>query len=187
MKIRYLLSAVVLGIFLTSPGGLTVAASVAPMTIENQVDHVRAAMPTAPEYHPPVADPGGPYSGRIGQEIVLDGSGSYDPDGGMDDAVVLYEWDVAGGRLYTTTEPTLAHTWTVSGTFAVALRVQDRGVDDGFDLPKWSEAATTMVTISEEVPPPGDDGIDWLVVVIVAASLMIIAIVLTVVCRRLSR
>jgi hypothetical protein len=143
---------------------------------------------TAPEYLPPVADPGGPYSGRIGQEIVLDGSGSYDPDGGMDDAVVLYEWDVADGRLYTTTEPTLAYTWTVSGTFAVALRAQDRGGDDGFDLPRWSEPATTTVTISEEAPiSPDGKEIDWLVVVVVAASLTIIAAVLSVAYRRVSR
>jgi hypothetical protein len=141
----------------------------------------------APEYLPPVADPGGPYSGRIGQEVVLDGSGSYDPDGGMEDGVVLYEWDVADGRLYTTTEPTLAYTWTVSGTFAVALRVQDRGGDDGFDLPRWSEPATTTVTISAEVPPPDGEGINWLVVAVVAISLTIIAAVLSVVYRRVSR
>ncbi|HUX76699.1 MAG TPA: PKD domain-containing protein [Anaerolineae bacterium] len=143
---------------------------------------------TAPEYHPPVADPGGPYSGRIGQEIVLDGSGCYDPDGGMDDAVVLYEWDIAGGRLYTTTKPTLGYTEAVSGTFLITLRVQDRGVDDGFDLPKWSEPATTTVTISEEVSAsPDGKEINWLVVVVVAASLTIIAAVLTVVNRRASR
>jgi len=142
----------------------------------------------APEYLPPVADPGGPYSGRIGQEIVLDGSGSYDPDGGMDDGVVLYEWDVADGRLYTTTESTLAYTWTVSGTFVITLRVQDRGVDDGFDLPKWSEPATTTVTISEEVSAsPDGKEIDWLVVATVAASLTIIAAVLSVAYRRGSR
>ena len=142
---------------------------------------------SAPEYHPPVADPGGPYSGRIGQEIVLDGSGSYDLDEGMGDAMMLYEWDVADGRLYTTTEPTLAYTWTVSGTFAVALRVQDRGVDDGFDVPKWSEPATTTVTISEEVPPPDGEGVNWLVDAVVAISLTIIATVLSVVYRRVSR
>ena len=30
---------------------------------------------------PPVADPGGPYAGVEGIEMMFDGSGSYDPDG----------------------------------------------------------------------------------------------------------
>ena len=109
---------------------------------------------TGPGYQPPVADPGGPYDGRIGQEIILDGSASHDPDEWMGDGVALYEWNITGDAFYTTTESTLAHTGTVSGTFPITLRVQDRGLGYGPDSPRWSEPATTTVTIIREVPTP---------------------------------
>jgi uncharacterized repeat protein (TIGR01451 family) len=109
---------------------------------------------TGPGYHPPVADPDGPYDGRIGQEIILDGSGSHDPDEWMGDSVVLYEWNITGDAFYTTTESTLAYTGTVSGTFPITLRVLDQGLGYGPDSPRWSEPATTTVTISREVPTP---------------------------------
>ena len=47
--------------------------------------------------HAPIADPGGPYFGHISETITLDGSGSYDPDGGE---IILYEWDTNGDGLY---------------------------------------------------------------------------------------
>ena len=47
--------------------------------------------------HAPIADPGGPYFGQIGETITLNGSGSYDPDGGE---IILYEWDTNGDGQY---------------------------------------------------------------------------------------
>jgi len=47
--------------------------------------------------HAPIADPGGPYAGEVGETITLDGSGSYDPDG---DEITLYEWDTDGDGIY---------------------------------------------------------------------------------------
>ena len=47
--------------------------------------------------HAPIADPGGPYAGEVGETITLDGSGSYDPDG---DEITLYEWDTNGDGIY---------------------------------------------------------------------------------------
>ncbi len=47
--------------------------------------------------HAPIADPGGPYFGHISELITLDGSGSYDPDGGD---IILYEWDTDGDGQY---------------------------------------------------------------------------------------
>jgi len=155
---------------------------------------------TGPEHHPPVADPGGPYSGRAGQKIVLDGSGSSDPDEWMGDSVVLYEWNVAGSGFYTTSAPTLAYSGTVAGTFPVALRVQDRGVGDGPDRPQWSEPATTTLTVIQPTPtvvrptptaveptPTPAKGpsretqwIKWLVLALVAAILVIVVVLLAV-------
>ena len=47
--------------------------------------------------HAPIADPGGPYFGHIGEVITLDGSGSYDPD---DRGITLYQWDTNGDGQY---------------------------------------------------------------------------------------
>ena len=41
---------------------------------------------------PPIADIGGPYDVDPGVDVVLDASGSFDPDG----TIVLYEWDLDG-------------------------------------------------------------------------------------------
>jgi hypothetical protein len=153
-----------------------------------------------------VADAGGPYSGRVGQEIVLDGSGSSDPDEWMGDSVVLYEWSVAGSGFYTTSAPTLAFSGTVAGAFSVALRVQDRGVGDGPDRPQWSAPATTTVMVIQPTPtvvrptptavgptPTAITGISqgpqgkWLVPALVAASLVVIVVITLLVVRAVKR
>ena len=128
----------------------------------------------------------------------MDGSGSHDPDEWMGDSVVLYEWHIAGDAFYTTSESTLAYTGTVSGTFPITLRVQDRGLGYGTDSPQWSEPATTTVTISREVPTPtapsptdtpavtgsevagtvSDGGTDRLVLVLVLVIVAIIIVAL---------
>jgi len=113
---------------------------------DNSTTEAAQVYVTAPDTQP-VADPGGPYAGHPGQEIVLDGSGSYDSDAWLGDAVTLYAWDIAGGSLYTTTEATLTHTWAITGIYPITLSVQDRGRDYGLDSPRWSEPATTMAII----------------------------------------
>jgi len=138
---------------------------------------------TGPEHHPPVADAGGPYSGRVGQEIVLDASGSSDPDAWMGDSVTLYEWNIVGSEFCTTTEPTLAYSRTISGTFTIALRVQDRGTGYGPDSPQWSEPVTTTLTIGTETLSPPEEGPKgpawlWMVLVLVAIPLIIVAVFL---------
>ncbi len=92
---------------------------------------------------PPVADPNGPYSGIEGQVIILDGSGSYDPDG----TITLYEWDVNNDGTYdyySYSSPTLSYTYSQQGTYTVKLRVTD-------NLGKIGEAITTA-NISDTSP-----------------------------------
>jgi hypothetical protein len=80
--------------------------------------------------HAPVAvaiPPGGApsYAGRVGEPILLDGSGSYDPDA-PNDSVVAYNWDTNGDGSYGD-----ANTDTATVVFAneyngsVGLRVYD--------------------------------------------------------------
>ncbi|MEA2054913.1 MAG: PKD domain-containing protein [Candidatus Thermoplasmatota archaeon] len=82
----------------------------------------------------PVADAGGPYSGDVGQTIVFDGSGSYDPDG----TIVSYIWDFGdgtGGSGEVTT-----HSYSMGGTHTVTLTVTD------------NDGATDIDTTSAIIP-----------------------------------
>ena len=46
---------------------------------------------------PPVADADGPYAVPEGSSVLLDGTGSSDPDG---DPLILYEWDLDNDGQY---------------------------------------------------------------------------------------
>lgn len=56
------------------------------------------AVITAPSNQAPVAVPGGPYGGAIGQAIAFDGSASTDPDG----TIAAYEWRMGDTTRLTT-------------------------------------------------------------------------------------
>lgn len=91
---------------------------------------------------PPVADAGGPYSVNWGAELVLDGSGSSDPD----DNIASYEWDLDNDGEY---DDASGVTWTVSftslGEQQVGLRVTDEG--------GLSDTDTATVTVVDPTPP----------------------------------
>ena len=57
--------------------------------------------------------------------VRLDGSGSYDPDGG--DAVVQYRWAFGDGATATTATPAVQHRYATGGRRTATLRVVDRG------------------------------------------------------------
>ncbi|MEJ2242260.1 MAG: PKD domain-containing protein, partial [Candidatus Bathyarchaeota archaeon] len=67
---------------------------------------------------PPIADPGGPYSGVEGTPIVLDGSNSSDPDGDE----LSYTWSIEGSIIE---GQTVSHTFLQNGTYFVTLQVRD--------------------------------------------------------------
>ena len=100
----------------------------------------------------PVADPGGPYSLEAGDNLALDGSGSYDPDGG--DSIVTYEWDVDDDGQFddaTVAAPTISWAtlesmgFVIGGLYNIKLRVRDTlGQDD---------IKATAVTIFAPPPP----------------------------------
>jgi PKD repeat protein len=68
---------------------------------------------------PPVANPGGPYTGVSGQAVNFNGSGSSDPDG---DALT-YSWNFGDSTTGSGATPT--HTYAAAGTFTVTLTVND--------------------------------------------------------------
>jgi PKD repeat protein len=90
--------------------------------------------PPPPDNEPPVAEANGPYFAEVGEEIMFDSSGSYDPDGDM----LTYTWDFGDGNISYDVNPT--HTYTYEHDFTVTLVVSDGQLD--------SEPASTTATIT---------------------------------------
>jgi len=67
----------------------------------------------------PVANPGGPYSGSVAQNIPFNGSASFDPDGNISS----YSWSFGDGGTGSGAVPT--HAYTSTGTYTVTLTVTD--------------------------------------------------------------
>jgi len=82
---------------------------------------------------PPVANPGGPYSGFTNLPLQLDGTASSDPDAGQ---TLTYAWDLGDGT--TATGPTPLHTYNRPNVYVVSLTVTDSDV-----LHLQNTAATT--------------------------------------------
>jgi len=70
---------------------------------------------------PPVAEAGGPYAGLEGDPVMLDASGSTDPDNN----IIEYAWDLNNDTIYETTGNTAQVTFNDNGAFQVGLKVTD--------------------------------------------------------------
>lgn len=97
-----------------------------------------------PENVAPVSNPGGPYVAYLGEEILLDGSGSYDLDG----EIVEWQWSYTNGDSFPTqigTEESVTYLFPHLGEYTVRLKVvDDKGAED---------TVSTGVTIAEEPVP----------------------------------
>jgi hypothetical protein len=90
---------------------------------------------------PPVAEAGGPYTGTEGSAIILDASGSSDPDG---DALT-YAWDLDNDGLYDDgSGVTCPVTFPDEGTYTVGLQVTDPSAATATD--------TVQVTVGNVTP-----------------------------------
>ena len=99
--------------------------------------------------HPPVADPGGPYTGYAGVPLSVSGVDSYDPDQGapLYNHIERYEWELDGVAPYDYDDsPDMVATWTwnAAGTHNISLRVTDRFGE--------THTAWTTVEIEQGVP-----------------------------------
>jgi hypothetical protein len=105
---------------------------------------------------PPEAIANGPYTGDVGEEIILDASASFDPDG----SIVLHDWDLENDGSFELQSPlsTIAHAWTAPYNGAILLQVTD---DLGL-----TDTAYAMVNIlsivcpSDSGPDMDVDGVD---------------------------
>jgi hypothetical protein len=95
---------------------------------------------------PPVADPGGPYTGFEGSPVLFDGSQSSDPEGGS----LTYAWTFGDGSSGSGVNP--SHTYTDNGVFQVCLTVTDN-----FGA---STTACTAATIANVAPSVGLISVD---------------------------
>jgi YD repeat-containing protein len=95
----------------------------------------------------PIANPGGPYFGRVNFPVTLDGSQSYSPNPGG--TITKYEWDLDGNGTYETdagASPTLSHTWTTPYSGYVGLRVTD-------NLGKTATASVYTTVVVSDLKP----------------------------------
>lgn len=111
----------------------------------------------------PVADPGGPYSGAVGSDITLDGSGSTDINACdsalglpcLDDSIDSYQWDLDGDQLFGTDDspaepegvsPTV-NFGAFMGTKTIGLKVTD-----SFGRSSAQSTDVTTVALSDLYP-----------------------------------
>ncbi|VVB91155.1 PKD domain protein [uncultured archaeon] len=126
----------------TSPGDYTFTISAVDNAGVNYGDQTVIIHVLNPN-NPPVAVPGGPYSGNEGSAVNLDGSLSSDPDAG--DSVVSYQWDFGDGS--TGSGATVTHTYKDNGAYTVSLTVTDtHGATD---------TKTTTANIANVAPTVG--------------------------------
>ena len=92
---------------------------------------------------PPVADPGGPYTGLVGDVIIFDGSESSDPE----DDPLIYNWDFGDGTSADNASPTPSHAYSSLGVYTVTLEV-----DDGFNTPV---SAIVTAAVFRQLPDTG--------------------------------
>ncbi len=100
-----------------------------------------------PVPHPPVAVPGGPYSGFVGRVVQFDGTGSSDPDADP----LSYAWGF--GDRETGFGEIVGHTYVAPGTYNVRLTVSD-GYLTGSALTTAAIAASISGRVfgNQEVP-----------------------------------
>jgi PKD repeat protein len=94
---------------------------------------------------PPVANAGGPYSGKAGVAVQFSGAGSSDPDG----VVSSYAWSFGDGATATGVNP--MHTYAVAGTYNVSLTVTD-------NTGLTNTASTTATITTGSTPPVANAG-----------------------------
>ena len=97
----------------TALGSYTVS-----LTVTNTSNLTATATTTATiSGQPPVANAGGPYTGKTETAVSFSGSGSSDPQG----EALSYAWNFGDGSTGTGVSPT--HSYTVPGTYTVSLTI----------------------------------------------------------------
>ncbi len=136
-------------------GSYNAQLTVTDNNVPAQTDSTFALVSIAIVDQPPISNPGGPYSLQLGSGITLDGTASSDPDAGVGDEIVSYEWDIDGNGSFTDSidvfgaQPDVsASTISVlgAGSHTITLRVTDA-------LGSSSSASTTLEVTALNTAP----------------------------------
>ncbi len=87
-----------------------------------------------PENQAPYASPGGPYTGKVNEAILFNGSQSFDEEG-----TILGYWNF--GDSTTANGLTVTHIYTAPGTYTVILTITD---EDGVSVTATTSAVITQ-------------------------------------------
>ena len=102
-------------------------------------------------FQSPTARPGGPYVGMTGQNISLDGSGSWSGDDGW---ITGYYWNFGDGTAGSGSNPN--HQYNADGVYTVTLSVSESNGNWG--------SSQTFVTVNSTFPglvSHGDTANQW--------------------------
>lgn len=80
-----------------------------------------------PQNKPPIARANGPYYAIVNENIIFDGSESYDPDG----RIISYEWNFGDNSNGSDINP--LHTYSIAGKYTATLAVTDDNSDTNND------------------------------------------------------
>jgi len=142
---------------------ITITLRVKDNTGEEDTDIAEHVIVVDTVNHAPVADCGGPYAARVGEPIVFDGTGSYDPDPG--DSITSYSWDLDGdGEFDDCFDSICTETWSEIYSGYIGLIVTDNfgaASDDTCYVTIWTSnidlsIADADVTVSNPNAGPGD-------------------------------
>lgn len=90
-----------------------------------------------PANRAPVPNVGGPYAGRVGEPIALDGSLSFDPEG----RPLTYQWDFGDRTTGSDAQP--QHVYAEPGVYVATLVVSD-GVRSSYPTAGWHRTAASV-------------------------------------------
>jgi parallel beta-helix repeat protein len=121
-----------------------------------------------PLNQPPIANAGGPCSGNMNDEIIFDGSASYDEDG----EIIEYLWDFGDGT--NGFGKSITHTYTSPGNYTITLIV----TDDDKDISTDTNIATVVQSSGQNSGNAGATGFEFelpipLVLIIEAAFVVV--------------
>ena len=110
----------------------------------NSAETVATVLPSSNS--PPIVDPGGPYSGLVGQEIQFDASNTVDPDGDT----LIFLWDFGDGSLppFPSQSPLASHAYSSPGEYTVQVVVSD-----GSPTPVIAEVLVEISDDDNPLPP----------------------------------